>query len=81
LVVVGFGDGAANAPPRSPGLDAVWVSENGSQLSSASLYRTIIERTDEAFGFQRAAALLSALCRNLDRRGCGRFARSRPRWA
>jgi hypothetical protein len=43
-------DGAANAPPRNPGLDAVWVSENGSQLGSAGLWRTIVNHTKAAFG-------------------------------
>ena len=38
------------APPLTPELDAVWVSEHGFQLKSDTLAGIIVERTGAAFG-------------------------------
>ena len=43
-------DGRADAPPINPGLDAVWVSEVGTQLEASALGRRIVDRTRDAFG-------------------------------
>jgi integrase len=40
----------ADAPPINPGLDAVWVSEVGTQLEEGALARRIVNHTKAAFG-------------------------------
>lgn len=44
------GNGQDDAPPINPGLDAVWVSEVGTQLEQHALACRIIKHTREAFG-------------------------------
>ena len=43
-------DGRAHDPPINPRLDAVWVSEVGTQLEASALGRRIVDRTRDAFG-------------------------------
>jgi integrase/recombinase XerD len=43
-------DGRADAPPINRGLDAVWVSEVGTQLEASALGRRIVDRTRDTFG-------------------------------
>jgi integrase/recombinase XerD len=43
-------DGRADAPPINAGLDAVWVSEVGTQLEASALGRRIVDHTRDAFG-------------------------------
>jgi integrase/recombinase XerD len=43
-------DGRADAPPINARLDAVWVSEVGTQIEASALGRRIVDRTRDAFG-------------------------------
>jgi hypothetical protein len=43
-------DGRPDAPPVNPELDAVWVSEVGTQLEEGALARRIVDHTKAAFG-------------------------------
>ena len=43
-------DGRADAPAINPELDAVWVSEVGTQLEIGALGRRIVDNTKAAFG-------------------------------
>jgi integrase/recombinase XerD len=43
-------DNRAGTPPSGPNLDAVWVSEVGTQLESGTLARRVFIHTREAFG-------------------------------
>ena len=69
-----------------PEVDAVWVSEVGTQIEQAALAHRIVKHTQGGFRPQRLAASVSRLRRDLDRprqsqahRRC--FSRSRPRGA
>jgi hypothetical protein len=43
-------DGRPDTPPINPGLDAVWVSEVGTQLETGALARRIFDHTRREFG-------------------------------